>query len=92
MGSLTVQTFFAVIPPSPPSTTCWKGLAAEALAEVAVAEVAVAEALAEALAEVPFMLQAAAAMVRRLETSMTRLRRRRGRRRSTQESSAITLT
>ena len=91
MGSLTVQTFFAVIPPSPPSTTCWKGLAAEALAE-ALAEVAVAEALAEALAEVPFMLQAAAAMVRRLETSMTRLRRRRGRRRSTQESSAITLT
>ena len=87
MGSLTVQTFFAVIPPSPPSTTCWKGLAAEALAEVAVAE-----ALAEALAEVPFMLQAAAAMVRRLETPMTRLRRRRGRRRSTQESSAITLT
>ena len=91
MGSLTVQTFFAVIPPSPPSTTCWKGLAAEALAE-ALAEVAVAEALAEALAEVPFMLQAAAAMVRRLETPMTRLRRRRGKRRSTQESSAITLT
>ena len=90
MGSLTVQTFFAVIPPSPPSTTCWKGLAAEALAE-ALAEVAVAEALAEALAEVPFMLQAAA-MVRRLETPMTRLRRRRRRRRSTQESSAITLT
>jgi len=90
MGSLTVQTFFAVIPPSPPSTTCWKGLAAEALAE-ALAEVAVAEALAEALAEVPFMLQAAAAMVRRLDTPMTRLRRRRGGRRSTQESSAITL-
>ena len=52
MGSLTVQTFFAVIPTSPPSTTCWKGLAAEAMAE-ALAEVAVAEALSEALADVP---------------------------------------